>query len=88
MEGEPSLLVYLLHQTAGANDFQGFTIYINGIKGPSVTVEQLFPFMFSTTWHAPLPLQMADMLSYSLRYILQIDEAICHVFGGWHAGSD
>lgn len=70
-----------LHQAAGAIDvpIQSFTLYVNGIKEPPVTVEQLFPFMFCTTSHAPLPLQMADTLEFSV--ILQIDEAICHLFG-------
>lgn len=69
------------HQAAGAIHvpIQSFTLYINGIKEPSATVEQLFPFMFCTTSHAPLPLQMADTLEFTV--ILQIDEAICHMFG-------
>lgn len=57
---------FCLHQAPGAIDvpIESFTLYNNGIKEPSVTVEQLFPFMFCTTSHAPLALQMADSLLY------------------------
>ena len=70
-----------VHQAAGAVHVpvQSFTLYVNGIKEPSVTDERLLPFTLGTTRHAPLALQMADTLKIPVT--LQIDEAICHVFG-------
>lgn len=56
-----------VHQAAGAINVpsQDFTLYINGIKEPSVTAEQLFPFMFCATSHAPLPLRTAETLCHT-----------------------
>lgn len=57
---------FSLQQAAGAIDVPGesFMLYINGIKEPSVTVEQLFTYMFCRNSHALLTLQMADTLEF------------------------
>lgn len=49
-------LAFPLDQPAGDVLDQTFMLYVNGIKEPFVTVEQLCPLMLCTTHHALLPL--------------------------------